>query len=438
MLKNFFKAGFGGVGAQLVNLLTLPIIARLYAPEVYALWALIIATSAILGSIACFRYELAIVIPQNDDDASSIFWFCIFSSIGVGTLFAVSTHIPWCNELILQHHAGPIWMYRFFVPVLITSMGGSFALRYWNIRQRAFMVNSIGQIALACVTFFVQFLFAVVFSASSLGLLIGSLLGYQALIVSCLVGYKYTTVPPKLTEGVIKRIPGFLVTHYRFLSYSTPYMLFGMLRARASLLLLTYFASGRDVGLYAFSYRIMNFPVSLISGALRPVFYKETAEFGVRSVERKINNILLILSIVGTPLVVCYFFYAEIWFRLFFGNRWADAGTIGKFLVLPAFTLMFCNWMDRVMDVLGRQRFVLILEVCFSTASIVALWLGFISGGGLYRALLYQCIVLILYNIFYLFSAYESAGYSKKTLFKVACISLVISLLTIILLNMFR
>ena len=106
MLKNFLKAGCGGVGAQALNLLSLPIISRLYTPEVFATWAIVMATAGIFGSIACFRYELAIVIPKEEKEASSIFWWCVISAIGMGLIVALLAQIPWLQKFIICARAG--------------------------------------------------------------------------------------------------------------------------------------------------------------------------------------------------------------------------------------------------------------------------------------------------------------------------------------------
>ena len=66
-----------------------------------------------------------------------------------------------------------------------------------------------------------------------------------------------------------------------------------------------------SVGLYAFASRIMNFPVTLISTALRPVIFQEMASNGIKSQETKINLILNWLAIITVPFVVFYFYYAD-------------------------------------------------------------------------------------------------------------------------------
>ena len=118
----------------------------------------------------------------------------------------------------------------------------------------------------------------------------------------------------------------------------------------------------------------MFFPVSLISAALRPVIFQEMASKGIRSQETTINRILNWLAIITVPVVVFYFYYAEDLVYLFFGNQWSGAGFIGKFLIIPIFTYLFCNWMDRILDVLNQQRLVLLVEIVFSVLSIGGIW----------------------------------------------------------------
>ncbi len=414
MLKKFLKAGFGGIGAQAINLLSLPIISRLYTPEVYAVWAIVMATAGIFSSIACFRYELAIVIPKEEEEASSIFWWCVISSIGMGFIVAIIAQMPWLQEVIIAETVGNKWFYSLLSPLLVTTMGLILTMQYWNVRQQWYTLNSFVQIALVAITSILQVIWAIRYSASSEGLLIGSIGGQFIAVILLLI---YTGKRPKISKIILRKIPQSLKQQWFFPLYSTPYTLFGEARVRASIFVLGYFLTSKEVGLYAFVYRVMNFPVSLVSNALRPVLFQETASKGVQSQEDKINQILRWLAIVIIPFVALYFFYAKELFVLFFGEKWAGSGFIGKFLILPVFTFLFCNWMDRIMDVLKKQCLVLILEVVFASMSVGGLWLGFALQLGLSGALLIQCIILIIYNILYLCIAYNKAGYNKINLY---------------------
>lgn len=71
--------------AQLLTVLSAPILTRLYSPADFGILAVFISTTDILGVIACLRYEMAIVLPEEDDKAANLF--------GLSLMFAVSLSI---------------------------------------------------------------------------------------------------------------------------------------------------------------------------------------------------------------------------------------------------------------------------------------------------------------------------------------------------------
>ena len=56
--------------AQLVGILITPVLTRLYAPEAFGTLALFTSITSILGVIACMRYELAIMLPESDEEVA--------------------------------------------------------------------------------------------------------------------------------------------------------------------------------------------------------------------------------------------------------------------------------------------------------------------------------------------------------------------------------
>ncbi|MDC4533125.1 polysaccharide biosynthesis protein, partial [Acinetobacter baumannii] len=62
----------GTAFAQLVGLICLPILTRLYSPEDYAVLGIYVAIVSILSVIACLRLEIAIPIPEKDAEAKSL------------------------------------------------------------------------------------------------------------------------------------------------------------------------------------------------------------------------------------------------------------------------------------------------------------------------------------------------------------------------------
>jgi O-antigen/teichoic acid export membrane protein len=417
MFRDFLRAGFGGVASQFINFAALPIISRLYTPAAYAEWAIVITTATIVGLVACFRFELAIVIPKDKVEASSIFWGCIFIALGTGLIVALGLAVlPFRDVLGSAVPDSRLHAYIGAISLFAVSLATYTALSYWNIRHQRYMLNSFTAILVAVFTFAGQVGWAMMFPRTALGLVIGTLLGQFAGAASLFLGVAYKRNLPSLNREILGQIGPCLKRQRKFLQYSTPYTLFGILRERAALFVLQYFSTPTQVGLYAFAYRIMNFPVVLVSNSLRPVVFQAGAVRGVKGIESQINAIFKWLVILSTPFVVIYFSLADKLFLWFFGPNWVEAGQMGKFIIFPIFTFMFVNWMDRIMDLLGQQRLTLVLEVTFSIASITALCVGFLSGLGLKGSLTLQATVLVLYNITYLSMAYVRAGYDRVRL----------------------
>ena len=70
--KNVITLITGTALAQAVPIAITPILTRLYTPEDFGVFAVYMALSSILVVLVTGRYELAIVVPQKDEDAINI------------------------------------------------------------------------------------------------------------------------------------------------------------------------------------------------------------------------------------------------------------------------------------------------------------------------------------------------------------------------------
>ena len=89
--RNVFTLMTGTTIAQAIPIAISPILTRIYTPEDFGLLALFLAITIIIGSIANGRYELAIMLPEKDEDAINIsaLGFIISSSMSLILLILV-------------------------------------------------------------------------------------------------------------------------------------------------------------------------------------------------------------------------------------------------------------------------------------------------------------------------------------------------------------
>ena len=78
---NFFKSKIlrsvlviisGTLGGQIIGFLLIPIITRLYGPDLYGVWGIVISLISILTPLITLSYSSAIVLPEDDSEARAL------------------------------------------------------------------------------------------------------------------------------------------------------------------------------------------------------------------------------------------------------------------------------------------------------------------------------------------------------------------------------
>ena len=123
--------------------------------------------------------------------------------------------------------------------------------------------------------------------------------------------------------------------------------------------------------------------------------------------------------LLGAPPVVFFLAYSREVFALVAGDRWVEAGDLGVLLVVPAFTFVLTNWMDRLYDVLGLQHVTLTIEGIFGTLSLLVLWLLLAVGQPFPIALAAQGLVLLGENVVYVVVVFRRSGWQLAPLARI-------------------
>jgi len=76
-ITNVLKLVSGSVTAQILGILLIPIITRIYNPDDFGIFQLFISISGILVIVSTFSYQLAIMLPKTEEDAANITSVCV-------------------------------------------------------------------------------------------------------------------------------------------------------------------------------------------------------------------------------------------------------------------------------------------------------------------------------------------------------------------------
>ena len=370
----------------------------------------------IFSSIAVFRYELAVVLPETHEKAANVLAVCLLVAVFLACFALI---LPFLGHWLLGksfHEELKIWLWA--IPPFILFAGIYQAGLFWCTRTQEFGWYSLLQVVLPLLTVLSQITAALLGWKTAGGLIIGTIIGQFASAV--LVGYLIYRKYGVLIAGSVRgpEVKEAFIRYKNYPLYMTPYTLVGTIRDRLVYFLLANFGGKAILGFYSLSARLVNLPNSLVSSAIRPVFFQKAASTDFRTLEAPINSILHFLAIAIVPFWVLFLFHSTTLFAFIFGPAWQDAGLYAAILSVPAIPLLLGNWLDRTFDALGRQRLAFTMELCFSIATVIVLTLGMVIFKNVLLAVILQAVVLTIYYSFWLYALFRVAGFNSLGLGK--------------------
>lgn len=150
-IRNVATLMTGTTFAQALLIIIAPILTRLYTPDDFGVFALYTSILGILSVIACLRYELAIVLPEKDEDAANLLVLCLLIC-SVISLMALVLVALFRDSFALLLSAPKISFWLWFLPASLFLTGTFQALNYWSTRRKQFKRLAIRQITQNSVT----------------------------------------------------------------------------------------------------------------------------------------------------------------------------------------------------------------------------------------------------------------------------------------------
>jgi len=370
--------------AQLIGILASPILTRLYAPEAFGALALFTSITSILGVIACLRYELAIMLPESDEDAANLLGVSLLSALLIALLTVPV--IWWGRDLLLGWLNAPeLAPYLWMVPPFVFLTGVFLALNYWNSRTKRFGRLSIARVSRSVATTSTQLGFGFAGYATG-GTMIGASVGGHTLATAVLGGQIWRDDRKLFLRSINWR--GMLTgieRHRKFPLYGTWSSLLNTVSWQLPAFLLAAFFSPTVVGYYALGFRILQMPMNLIGNSIGQVFYQRAAEAKVQgTLTETVETTLRALIAIGVfPLLVLSVLGRDL-FGIIFGPQWAMAGVYVQILSPWAVVWFVSSPLSTIIIVRGRQD----LEFKLSVLSFVGRLSALVAGGLLSNALL--------------------------------------------------
>ena len=403
--------------AQIITILASPIITRLYGPEAFGLVALFMSITSIIGVISCFRYELAIMLPETDEEAANVFGLCmiivvLISVASIPVVFLIQ------EPLIVFLKAPQLGSFFWLIPPTLLFSGTFLGLNYWNTRTKHFHRLSVARVVSACATTGTQLGFGFAGLATSGVLIWANVLGH---IVSTLtlgiqiLKYHVSFFRENISREGIKQA---LQRYSNFPKYDIWSALLNSISWQIPIFLLASFFSTTVVGYYSLGMMVIQFPMSFIGGAIAQVFYQRAAEAKNSGVLRPlVEDIFKILVILGLfPMIVLLLIGKDL-FTVVFGSQWAISGIYVEILSIWAFVWFISSPLSTIVSVLEKQSWGLFLNLLIFSTRVISLVIGGILGDVVIALLLFSASGIIVYG-YLCIKTMEYSGISIRNILK--------------------
>ena len=162
--------------AQGLIIASAPILTRLYSPEDFGVMGVFIALSSIIAIVACGRYENAILLPKEDEDAANVLALAILIALGISLLILLMVALfRYQIAGLLNNPKLAIWLW--WVPVTVFMTGLGQACNFWSSRKKQFRRLAISRVSNSIATVGTQLGTGVITKGGPAGLIAGQVMG---------------------------------------------------------------------------------------------------------------------------------------------------------------------------------------------------------------------------------------------------------------------
>jgi lipopolysaccharide exporter len=415
--KNSFLANIitlisGTAIAQGILFAATPFLTRIFTPDDFGVFSVYAAIVAVLASVSSWKYELAIMLPEKDEDVHSLFILSMVATLitSVVVFLLILVFKPFLNAYITEDIKTFIWI----VPLGVLFSGWTQVFISFGTKKKIFAAISVSRVSQAIGAISSQSAVGG-FNLFPLGLVWGKLLGdfISAFYLAFMLFKKHMVNLRQISKNGIKLnarkysdFPRYqsIAQFLSSLSQNLPYLMFSVL------------FSPQMAGFYMLTARVLHAPSTLIAKSTKEVYYQRAAEIyskgeSIREIFRKTTLGLAKLGVLPFLLigVISPFLFAFV-----FGAEWETSGQYAQIIV--AWTLLgFINPpATATIYILGLQKFSLKYELLMVVFRILSIYLSFLFFKNDVITVISYTIVGLSFNAYLILYVYKMTGKDVK------------------------
>ncbi|EHJ11755.1 O-antigen translocase [Crocosphaera watsonii WH 0003] len=379
-----------------------PFIARIYTPDAYGIFAVYFSIVSILSIGVCWRYELAIVLPETEEDSINVLILSLGLALITSLIFALIFFL-FSQPLSELFGINNLYVLIIIIPISIFITGFYQCISYWLTKTKDFKNLSFFKFLKVFLIIFLQILFGFFYKDNNLGLIIAYTLSLG--LANLFLGVRvYNKIKFKMVRCLSYQRMFTLMNRYRkYPIYSILPSFLNTSTLRMPVFFLSTFFTASVAGQYSLSMRLLLLPSALVIAEISKVNHQKFVE---DKYNKRLSNsmikafwLLFCISISGGILI---FIFASFIFTSLFGSQWETAAIYTKVLAPSLILRMIVSPLSIVFGIMDRQEVAAGWQIASNITTIAFLGLSLQFNDPLISLYLLCLNDLIMYTIYLL------------------------------------
>ncbi len=411
------KVASGTAVAQILTVLLSPVIARLFSPDAFGILGLFLSVVGVISANSTFRYHMAIILPEDDKDASAIGGLSFLSTFIVSILAGVFIFV-FKGHLEKWFEVSVDTTLLIIIPVAIMLDASNMIFRQWHIRKKSYGTAATSDATKSIGISAAQLGFGFSGLVGGIFLVFSSLSGIVVAFITYLKGLPEKRVFFSSQMFSLKRIKTQAKEHKKFLQFSTLGGVVNKLAWELPIFMLTGLFNTSIAGYYVMGHRLLRLPVSMIGTAIGEVYFERGAKAHKQGTLHEITELVQkrLVQVGFFPFFVLSFIGTDL-FIVFFGENWATAGLYSQVLALWTFVWFMASPNSNVYSITNNQDKMLNMQIFLFVLRFIGLGTGALMGSALLAITFFGLAGIIGYG-FLLVQISRIAGVSPTIIIK--------------------
>ncbi|MFZ5568889.1 MAG: lipopolysaccharide biosynthesis protein [Thermodesulfobacteriota bacterium] len=355
-----------------------PVTSRMFPPEAFGAASTFYAGATILGTVACLRYEMALLLPKEEEDAGNIFFLCIFILTAITVLAGISVYGIGRHVLALLRMEAlwPASLWLFPAAVFLTGL--DLLLRRWHTRQKRFnsialsrAMQSIPRVLAEVCGGAAGFISATNFTSFRVFGLIGSPLNLSYAFLK----HDLTRVYQHFTKAGLLAAA---IRYIKFPLYESASALVMLLSLYSPIILLSSFFGPDKAGLFSKAFYLLYMPILIVGDSTSQAFFQLSSHRKAMGKElgAVVESVLTRMISIGVlPFSLIALAGPKI-FSFVLGSWWSEAGIYAQIICPWLFVVLLNNSISTLFGTLERQGAGLLFNLVLIAFRLGVLFLG--------------------------------------------------------------